>query len=70
LGGAPGLAGLIEVVRSPDTEPARQLLGLEPSTSVLVLSTEGATDPGAYREIVGREPTDVAGGEPRQQAAT
>lgn len=62
--GAAGLAGLLEVVRSPDTAPARELLALEPSSRVLVLSTEGATDPGAYLEIVGREPSAVASSEP------
>jgi diaminopropionate ammonia-lyase len=43
--GAAALGGLLELVEA-------QVLG--PEASVLVLSTEGATDPVAYEEIVGR----------------
>jgi diaminopropionate ammonia-lyase len=59
--GAAGLAGLLEVVGSPDAGPARELLGLGPSSRVLVYSTEGATDPDAYLEIVGRPAAASAG---------
>ena len=64
--GAAGLAGLLEIVASADTGEARELLGLGPSTTVLVFSTEGATDPGAYREIVGRDAAEVAAQDPPQ----
>lgn len=66
--GAAGLAGLLEIVESPDIDDARDLLGLGPSSTVLVFSTEGATDPGAYRDIVGRDAEEVAAQEPRQDA--
>lgn len=51
--GAAGLGGLTELLEMPG---ARDRLGAGPSTSVLVLSTEGATDPAAYERIVGTRP--------------
>lgn len=66
--GAAGLAGLLELVASPDTADVRELLGLGSSTNVLVISTEGATDPTAYRAIVGRNAEDVASDDPRHPA--
>lgn len=62
--GAAGLAGLLEIVESPDTGEAREQLGLGPSSTVLIFSTEGATDPGAFREIVGRDAAEVAAEDP------
>src|SRR6266508_589861 len=59
--GAAGLAGLLELGSGPGAEPARQLLGLGATSRVLLLSTEGATDPAAFLEIVGRSPEAVAG---------
>lgn len=62
--GAAGLAGL-DVVAERAAEWGAPL---GPDTNVLVLCTEGATDPAAYREIVGAEPVACAraraGGEP------
>jgi diaminopropionate ammonia-lyase len=51
--GAAALAGLAEVTRGPDAAAARAALGLRADTRVLLLCTEGATDPDAYRRIVG-----------------
>ena len=34
-------------------------LGLDDSSTVLVIGTEGATDPAIYAEIVGRRPEEV-----------
>jgi diaminopropionate ammonia-lyase len=50
--GAAGLAGLRELLTGPGGEQRRRLLGLNSSTRVLLLSTEGATDPDGYGEIV------------------
>jgi diaminopropionate ammonia-lyase len=50
--GAAGAGGLIELVESGDA--AR--LGIGPESTVLLLATEGATDPEAYRAIVGSAP--------------
>jgi diaminopropionate ammonia-lyase len=51
--GAAGLAGLLELLKGPDSARARTALGLDSRTRVLVISTEGITDPLAYRRIVG-----------------
>ena len=51
--GAAGVACLIELLDHPD---ARKTLGIDRTTMALVLSTEGATDPAAYEQIVGRAP--------------
>jgi diaminopropionate ammonia-lyase len=59
--GAAGLAGLLELSSDDSAAPALELLGLEPSSRLLLLSTEGATDPEAYLEIVGRPPEAVGG---------
>jgi diaminopropionate ammonia-lyase len=59
--GAAGLAGLLELSSDDSAAPALELLGLGPSSRLLLLSTEGATDPEAYLEIVGRPPEAVAG---------
>ena len=52
--GAAGFGGLIELIKG-DHADARQRVGLGASTRVLVIATEGATDPRAYHQIVGRE---------------
>ena len=51
--GAAGLAGLLALLTGPDREEHRQLLNLTPGARVVVISTEGATDPEAYKAIVG-----------------
>ncbi|THF69706.1 diaminopropionate ammonia-lyase [Deinococcus sp. Arct2-2] len=52
--GAAGLAGLLDLLTGPHAPEARAHLGLTASSTVLLLSTEGATDPEAYARIVGR----------------
>jgi diaminopropionate ammonia-lyase len=51
--GAAPLAGLAELTAGPGAGELRSALGLGADASVLLLSTEGATDPNAYRQIVG-----------------
>ena len=51
--GAAGLAGLLALLSGPEREQYRRLLGLTPGSRVVVISTEGATDPVAYQQIVG-----------------
>ncbi|HEX7959243.1 MAG TPA: diaminopropionate ammonia-lyase [Terriglobales bacterium] len=48
--GAAGLAGLIQLMRDPKL--ARQA-GLDHSSTVLLISTEGATAPAVYEQLVG-----------------
>lgn len=58
--GGAGLAGLLAVLR--DKSLAARI-GLGPEARVLVVNTEGATDPSLYEKIVGRSPQAVLMGE-------
>lgn len=58
--GAAGLAGLLEVCEGTNREAARRLLGLD-GARVLLLSTEGATDPAGWESVVGRPLPGSAG---------
>jgi diaminopropionate ammonia-lyase len=51
--GAAGLAGLLWLLTGPDATENRRLLTIDRSSHVLVVATEGATDPSAYERIVG-----------------
>lgn len=53
--GAAGLAGLLELMQ-PSGAACRAALGVGKGTRVLLISTEGVTDPVRWREIVGRAP--------------
>ncbi len=57
--GAASLGGLMAV--AGDAE-AREALGLSEASRVLVIGSEGATDPDIYRRIVGRDPAAVMAG--------
>lgn len=57
--GGAGLAGVITVLR--DAELAKKI-GLDQNARVLVINTEGATDPTLYEKIVGRSPEAVQKG--------
>lgn len=54
--GAAGLAGFLALARDPH---AREVLGLDEESVVLLINTEGATDPASYESIVGSKPEDV-----------
>lgn len=51
--GAAGMGGLLALLHSPDAAAWHARLEITPDTRVLLLVTEGATDPAAYQEIVG-----------------
>ncbi|OWU83524.1 diaminopropionate ammonia-lyase [Oceanicola sp. 22II-s10i] len=55
-----GLAALQAVMRDPE---ARDLLGLDAASRVLLFGTEGDTDPELYARLVGRTAADVRGGQ-------
>jgi diaminopropionate ammonia-lyase len=55
--GGAGLAGLIRSAADPEIRAA---LDLTESSRVLVINTEGATDPERYAELVGMRPDTVA----------
>jgi diaminopropionate ammonia-lyase len=54
--GGAGLAGLMRAIRDPEAKAALNLNG---TSRILVINTEGATDPQRYAELVGIEPRDV-----------
>ncbi len=55
--GAAGMAGLFRAARDPEIRAA---IGLDRNSRVLLIVTEGATDPDRYRELVGIGPDDLA----------
>jgi diaminopropionate ammonia-lyase len=55
--GGAGLAGLLFAARDPEMRAA---IGLDANSRVLLVITEGATDPDRYRELVGLTPGDIA----------
>jgi len=57
-----GLAGLISVAASPGLATE---VGIDPQSRILLISTEGATAPGVYAELVGESADSVRA---RQQA--
>ncbi|WP_424984886.1 diaminopropionate ammonia-lyase [Microbulbifer sp. S227A] len=57
--GGAGLAGLLVASGRAGLAPA---IGLGPAARVLVINTEGATDPARYAQLVGRRPQDVLEG--------
>lgn len=54
--GGAGLAGLLTATRDPEMRTA---IGLDATSRVLLVVTEGATDPDRYRELVGLPPADL-----------
>ncbi len=51
--GAAGLGGLLALMKRPDMREAKRKLELGPNTRVLLISTEGDTDPVNYKKILG-----------------
>ena len=63
--GGVGLAGLIRAVADH-----KVALGLDSQSRVLLINTEGATDPLRYAELVGMTPADVLAGKMAAEAAS
>jgi diaminopropionate ammonia-lyase len=57
--GESGVAGLAGFRAVAGDARVRKGLGLDASSRILCIGTEGATDPAIYREIVGRDAADV-----------
>ena len=53
--GAAGLAALLALRESPSLVKAREQLGIADTSRVLLLNTEGDTDPGYFQQVVGEE---------------
>ncbi len=60
VAGESGGAGLAGLLRAADDPAARQALGLTAAARVLVINSEGATDPLRYQELVGMESAAAA----------
>ena len=52
--GSAALGGLLAVCGDPDMQPVRERLGLGPASRVLVLVSEGVTDPALWHEVTGQ----------------
>ena len=61
VAGESGAAGLAGLCRAAKSSPARDTLGLNAASRVLLFNTEGATDQKRYAEIVGRSPAQILG---------
>jgi diaminopropionate ammonia-lyase len=59
VAGESGGAGLAGLLRTLTTDTDRNTLGLDSSSRIFVINTEGATDQARYQAIVGRSPADV-----------
>ena len=60
VAGESGCAGFAGLVRAVADQSSRDVIGLGLNSRVLVINTEGATDPGLYRRLTGLEPAEVA----------
>ncbi|CDX62316.1 2,3-diaminopropionate ammonia-lyase [Mesorhizobium plurifarium] len=60
VSGESGGAGLAGLIRAAGDKKMRAALGLDASSRVLIINSEGATDPGRYAELVGMAPDEVA----------
>jgi diaminopropionate ammonia-lyase len=60
VAGESAVAGLVGLLAAAPQASTRDALALGPQSTVLVLGTEGATDPELYRRIVGRSAEEVA----------
>jgi diaminopropionate ammonia-lyase len=62
ISGESGGAGLAGLIRAAASQEARAALSLDARSRVLLVVSEGATDPGLYRELVSPDrPTTAAG---------
>jgi diaminopropionate ammonia-lyase len=59
IAGETGAAGLAALLAAQDHAGIRATLGLAPDSRVLLLGSEGDTDPAIYQQIVGRSAEEV-----------
>ena len=53
VSGETGASGLALLLATADSEPIREVLGLDGGSRVLLIGSEGDTDPAIYRQVVG-----------------
>jgi len=61
VSGESGVAGLAGFLLAAAEPAARETIGLNADSRVLLFSTEGATDPALYEQLAGQRPEDLAG---------
>jgi diaminopropionate ammonia-lyase len=59
VAGESAVAGLAGLIASSTDQQAREKLGIDHNSRILLFGTEGATDEQAYAEIVGRKAEDI-----------
>jgi len=59
VGGESGVAGLAGLLLAAGDDDARAMLGLDENSRVIVIGSEGDTDPETYREIIGRSGDEI-----------
>jgi diaminopropionate ammonia-lyase len=64
VAGETGTAGLAVLLAARQDPALRDLLHLDPTSRVLLLNSEGDTDPVIYRQVVGRDADAVRHGRP------
>jgi diaminopropionate ammonia-lyase len=64
VAGETGGAGLAALLAARDYADIRQTLALDAGSCVLLLGSEGDTDPTIYREVVGRPAEEVLASRP------
>jgi len=62
VAGESGVAGLAALLAARDDAGLRDALCLNADSRVLLIGTEGATDPDIWRALVGRAPGEVRAG--------
>ena len=66
VAGESGCAGLAGLMAALDDDGVREAIGLGRESRILLIGSEGATDPEIYTRIVGCSPEDVAAGKRRR----
>ena len=61
VAGETGAVGLAALLAAAGDAALRRVLALDASSRVLLLGSEGDTDPAIYRQVVGRSAAEVLG---------
>jgi diaminopropionate ammonia-lyase len=62
VAGESAVAGMAGLILAAQQAPLRSALGLDANSQVLLIGSEGATDPELYQQLVGRSAQDIQGG--------
>jgi diaminopropionate ammonia-lyase len=61
VAGESAVAGLTGLLLAAQDDDARRQVRLDENSIILLIGTEGATDPSVYESLVGRNPDEVSG---------